>query len=579
MQKRWRMLESVTPALSAVEGFPHLHPVAVHLLANRGITDSVDAEAFLNPDWETGIHDPFLFSRMRDAVERTFQAIEIGERIAVHGDYDADGVTGSAVVILALREAMVRSGRDPNLVEWYIPHRNKEGYSLNHGTVEHLKSHGVTLIITVDCGIASVEEIAGARKNGMDVIVLDHHAFEATLPDAILIHPRLPGEAYPFGYLAAVGVAWKFAVAVTVEARRRGIAVPEGWEKWLLDLVSIATVTDMVPLTGENRVLLTYGLKVLNKSRREGLKRLVQAAGKEFGSLDSETIGFVLGPRINAAGRMDHASLALRLMLAESVEEADGLAAELEVLNRSRQTATDRMFREAEAMLADQDGNRIIVVWHPEWPPSLVGLVAGKLMDRTGKPCVAIGKNADMWIGSGRSSAAYDITAALQRVGDGLLTRSGGHAQACGLSIAQDDYVASFASRLRTDAAEHLTDEDVVPMIDVDTEIALDDVDWRLVETLKAFEPFGIGNPRPHFRSNGLEVAESSLVGQAGNHIRCTLRSSTGHTRRFIGFKKGDRIGDLAVGTRVDVVYHVGVNAWNGRTDIQCSLVDFRPTA
>ena len=578
MQKRWRMVESVAPALSAVEGFPQFHPVAVRLLANRGITDATDAEAFLNPDWETGIHDPFLFSRMREAVGRAFEAIEIGERIAVHGDYDADGVTGTAVTVGILRDVASRSGRDPRLVEWYIPHRNTEGYGLNRDTVAKLKERGVTLIVTVDCGIASMEEIALARKEGMDVIVLDHHAFGEALPDAILVHPRLPGETYPFGHLAAVGVAWKFACAFAAEARARGIDIPIGTEKWMLDLVSIATVTDMVTLTGENRVLLTYGLVVLNKTRRDGLRRLVLNAGKSFGSLDSESIGYSLGPRINAAGRMEHASLALRLVLAETAEDAEALASELEVLNRSRQAATERMLREAEQMLADQEADRIVAVWHPDWAPSLVGLVAGKLMDRTGKPCVAIGRNGDAWIGSGRSPSAYDITAALRRCGDGILTRVGGHSQACGFSAVDDDGIRQLAERLRVDAGERLTDEDVIPAIDVDAELALDDVDWRLVETLKRFEPFGVGNPRPLFLSKNLEVAESGLVGQSGNHVRCTLRSPTGRTQRFIGFKFGMRLDDIAVGNRVDVVYDVGVNEWNGRTDIQCSIVDFRPS-
>lgn len=574
MKKRWRTLEPETTL--SPDGFPYLHPVAARLLANRGITSAFDAEAFLNPDWETGVHDPFLFSRMRKAVDRAFEAIEIGERIAVHGDYDADGVAGSAIAIRALRDVASASGRDPRLIEWYIPHRNTEGYGLHRDTVGLLANRGVTLTVTVDCGVASVAEIAEARRRGMDVIVLDHHSFDENLPDALLIHPRLPGESYPFGHLAAAGVAWKFASALMVQARERGIGIPAGWEKWMLDLVSIATVTDMVPLLGENRVLLKYGLIVLNKTRREGLKRLVLAAGKQFGSLDSEAIGYALGPRINAAGRMDHASIALKLLLAESVGDADALASELEALNRARQNATERMLREADGMLEEQAAHRLIAAWHPEWPPSLVGLVAGKLMDRTGKPCVVIGKSGDSWIGSGRSPSGYDVTDAVRRCGDGILTRVGGHAQACGFSVADDDGVPQLAERLRADAADRLTDEDVIPAIDIEAELELEDVDWRLIETLKLFEPFGAGNPRPLFVSKGLEVAESGVVGSQGNHVRCVLRSPGGRTQRFIAFKQGDRIGDLAVGNRADVVYDVGVNAWNGRTDIQCSIADFR---
>ncbi|MFH1078003.1 MAG: single-stranded-DNA-specific exonuclease RecJ [Patescibacteria group bacterium] len=574
MQKRWRVLESVS-AMSP-EAFPQLHPIAVRLFANRGITDPLEAEAFLHPDWETGTHDPFLFSRMREAVGRVLEAIAIGERIAVHGDYDADGVTGTAVVLSALREVAMRSGKDPDLVEWYIPHRNDEGYGLHHENVHQLKGHGVMLLLTVDCGIASVDEIAAARAHGIDVVVLDHHAFGDILPDAILVHPRLPGETYPFGDLAAVGVAWKFAAALVVAAREQGIAVPDGWEKWMLDLVSIATVTDMVPVLGENRVLLKYGLLVLNKTRREGLKRLVLAAGRSFGSLDAETVGFVLGPRINAAGRMDHASLALRLMLAEGEEEAAGLAGELEALNRARQQATDRMMREAEGLLVDIEKHRAVAVWHPEWPPSLVGLVAGKIMDRTGKPCIAIGRNAGMWIGSGRSPGTFDITSCVRKVGEGILSRFGGHTQACGFSLEKDEDVPTFADRFRAEADATLTDEDVIPVLDTEALLTLEDIDWKLVETLQAFEPFGIGNLKPHFATHDVLVEESALVGQAGNHLRCVLRSPGGAVQKFIGFKMGSRLPDLAVGKRVDVVYDVGVNVWNGRTEIQCSLVDCR---
>jgi single-stranded-DNA-specific exonuclease len=297
-------------------------------LANRGITDALEAEAFLNPDFETGIHDPFKFARMKDAVARVFAAIESKERITVHGDYDADGVTGSTVVISVLRELERKMDptREASLIDYYIPHRDKEGYGLRMATVDILKERGTSLIITVDCGIACVDEVALAKTYGIETIVLDHHEFGEKLPDGFLIHPRLPGESYPFEFLAAVGVSWKFSCAVIAEARSRGLDFPPGWEKWLLDLVSIATVTDMVPLVGENRVLLTYGLKVLNKTRRRGLLRLVEAArGK--GELTSESIGFGIGPRINAAGRMEHAEIALKLMLAEEEEDAKSSSA------------------------------------------------------------------------------------------------------------------------------------------------------------------------------------------------------------------------------------------------------------
>ena len=563
MRKRWRV--------KTKESQGSLTDV---LLANRGIKIEEEKAAFLSPDFETGIHDPFLFRQMPQAVARIFLAIENGEKITVHGDYDADGVTGSAVLITTLRELDSRLRGNDN-IDSYIPHRDKEGYGMNPASVAHLKERGTNLIITVDCGIANVEEVALAKSLGMDTIVVDHHQFGDELPDAILIHPKLPGETYPFPHLAAVGVAWKLACALCVTAREKGIAIPEGFEKWLLDLVSIATVTDMVPIVGENRVLETYGLKVMNKTRRPGLKALINVAGAELGAIDTETIGFVIGPRINAAGRMDHASLALNLLLAENDEEATILARQIEDCNRERQQATRKMMEEAEKQIVARE-SRLIALWSDQWSPALAGLVAGKFLDKTGKPTIAIGKHGDRWIGSGRSVAAYDITQAVKISGEGLLTHSGGHVQACGFSFSNDAHLPLFVTRLQQHAAESLNEEECVPILEIDAEIALDDVTWRLVETLHLFEPYGEGNKKPLFVTRGLTVVTFDLVGQQKNHIRCRLRSPGGRTEQFIGFKLGDRASEIGIGKSIDVAYDVGINEWNGRTEIQCKLVDFQ---
>ncbi|MBU0540187.1 single-stranded-DNA-specific exonuclease RecJ [Patescibacteria group bacterium] len=591
MKKRWRVFipeKKIDQSL-----FPELHEVANVLLAKRGITQPEEAKAFLRPDWESGIHDPFLFSGMCAAVSRVFAALEAGERITVHGDYDADGVAGSTVVIMALREiekkcsvlstqysVVTGTGNcglstENSFIDSYIPHRDKEGYGLSEATVELLKERGTQLLIMVDCGIANVKEVAAARASGMDVVILDHHRFGEELPDGHCIHPGLPDEKYPFKYLAAVGVSWKFACALLHAAREHGISIPVGWEKWLLDLVAIATVTDMVPLLGENRVLLKYGLIVLNKTRRAGLRHLARVAGCEIEKADSTSIGFALGPRINAAGRMEHAELALRLLLAESDEEAAMLAGTVDEHNRARQKSVEKMMMDAQVFLAESEGCNVLVLWKETWKPALVGLVAGKMLERTGKPCVAFGKHGETWVGSGRSSDSYNITEAMQRAGEGILTRIGGHAQACGFSFLRDDAVEELAERLRRDAQERLQPDDLLPTLDIDAEIALDDVDWRLVETVRAFEPFGVGNQRPLFLTKNLEVVERSLVGSASKHIRCALRSPSGKVQRFIAFNFGDRLEEMSLGSRISVVYDVGVNEWNGRKEIQCKLADF----
>ncbi len=581
MAKRWVMrgtdaapedIETLTSALD-------VHQVTARLLASRGLR-AEDARSFLHPSWKEGVHDPFLFSQMRAAVARIFDGLARGERITVHGDYDADGVTGSTVLITTLREieTCMHGSAGRSNVDWYIPHRDKEGYGLNPASVEVLALRGTKLIITVDCGIANVEETAKARALGMDVIVVDHHQFGETLPDGILIHPKLPGETYPFPHLAAVGVAWKTACALLDEARSRGLGVPEGWEKWLLDLVSIATVTDMVPMVGENRVLETYGLMVLNKTRRPGIRALIEASGYEMGSLDTESVGFGLGPRINAAGRMDHASLALELLLAQSDDEADMVCAKIEQCNKDRQKAVARMMIEAEEQFAAHPDAPVIAFASESWPPALVGLVAGKFLDRTGKPIIAIGKHGHRWVGSGRSFAWYDITAGMKRAGEGLLSHCGGHVQACGFSFSDGTRLRELIERLWADAAGLVDPAVAVPTLQIDAEVGLEHLEWGLVNDLERLQPFGEQNRKPIFASFGLQHVASQAMGQTQRHARWSLRSPAGRLMKFVGFNMADRLPDLAQASLVDAAFELGVNEWNGRKEIQCKLVDIRPS-
>lgn len=541
---------------------------------------SEEADRFIAPDWDRDVHNPFQFRQVVPAIERIFRAMEAGERMTIHGDYDADGVTGSALLISTLVEIerhMRNAG--PSLIDYYIPHRDKEGYGLRRETVSLLAERGTRLIITVDCGIACVDEIAFAKTQGMDTIVVDHHAFGTMLPDGFLIHPGLPEETYPFTSLAAVGVAFKFACALLSTARDRAIPIVHGWEKWLLDLVAIATVTDMVPLIGENRVLQTYGLRVLNKTRRIGLRALMESSGLVPGSLDTVSVGFTLGPRINAAGRMDHASLALRLLLSESEDDARQLARELEGRNRERQEVMRRMMTDAERMLHERYGQEfppLLYLFHPDWSPALVGLVAGRFLDRYGRPSVIVGRHGDTWIGSGRSTDTYNITDAVRTAGEGILTRSGGHKQACGFSLVEDGQLGIFGQRLMAHAGEKMTAADREPRLTIDAEIGLDTVDWEFIQNMKRLEPFGEGNQRPLFLTRGCRIAAADTVGAANNHLRLVLIGGGGRRIKAIGFRLGERLPDVPIGGTMDFVYHVDVNEWNGRKEIQCKIVDLR---
>lgn len=580
MPARWSLAPECPADFSVALG---VSPIVGQLLWNRGLKTKEEAEAFFEPSWEKDLHDPAQFRHLPKALKLIFEALEQNKQITVHGDYDADGVTGSTVLINTLRELErhVRPGQS-TVIDFYIPHREREGYGLHKSTVPKLKEHGTQLVITVDCGIACVEEIAAATAEAMDTIVVDHHQFGEVLPEACLIHPGLPEETYPFKKLAAVGVSFKFATALLEEGRRRGYPIASGWEKWLLDLVAIATITDVVPLVGENRLLEQYGLKVLNKTRRPGLLALIEQAGLELGKLDSESIGFAIGPRINAAGRMEHAGLALELMLAQTTEEAQRLALELERCNKARQDATKVMMKEAEEQLEDRYGTnvasypKLLTFWRDDWSPSLVGLVAGRFMERFSRPIVAVGHFEGNWIGSGRSLPIYDVTTAVKTAGEGILTRSGGHIQACGFALTDASRLSEFADKLAVHAGERLTEEQLVPELAIEAEIPLSLLDWDLVNTVGKFAPFGEGNRRPMFVSKRCFVSASAAIGKTGSHWRLQLSDGRGKRVGCIGFKMGERAEAVPYGSFVDVVYHLDVNEWQGRKEIQLKLLDVR---
>jgi single-stranded-DNA-specific exonuclease len=567
MEKRWSVAKPCPSDFAATLG---VVPMVAQLLWNRGIKTKTEAESFLRPSFEDHVHDAGQFRHMPAAIERVFKALKDQELITVHGDYDADGVTGSTLIINTLK---FLKGN----VDFYIPHRDKEGYGLHRETVPKLKGRGTGLIITVDCGIACVDEIALAKVDGMDTIVIDHHTFGEVVPDGHLIHPGLPEETYPFKGLAAVGVSYKFACELLKQARDRGFVVPDGWEKWLLDLVAIATVTDMVPLVGENRVIETYGLKVLNKTRRPGFLALFEQAGIEPGSITSETVGFALGPRINAAGRMDHASVALRLLLSESIDEARLIAKELEGLNKQRQDATKKMMAEAEKQLAEQgEQGNIVVLWKENWSPSLVGLVAGRFADKFAKPVIGIGFHEKHWIGSGRSIPSYNITEAVKAAGEGILTRSGGHAQACGFALEDTSMIPTFRDRL-IEHASSMPKNEMIPLLNIDADIPLSALNMEAAETVASLEPFGMGNPQPVFVSRKCRVLSSGTMGSTNAHLRFQLLDDTGRVVKAVAFKMGERANEAPMGTSIDVVYNMSVNEWNGKRSAEAHVIDFRP--
>ncbi len=572
MDKTWVVAQPIDDACRAE--FPELHPVVLQILWNRGLRTQEEMDVFLGPDWGRDAISPFQFSHMQQAIDRVFLALERGEVITLHGDYDADGVCGSTTLMSTLREIIrlspTFSSISPPTV--FLPHREKDGYGLSVKTVEHLHEHELTkLIITVDCGISNGPAIARAKELGIDTIVCDHHQMPEVLPEgAILLHPLVPGETYPNKKLCGTGVAFKLACGLIIEAQKRGMPFPDGYEKWLLDLVAIATVTDVMPLLGENRTLEKFGLKVLNKTRRLGLKALLKNAGLEDKPLDTWSIGFQIGPRINAAGRMNHANAAYNLLMCEDPEEAEQLAIALNQSNVDRQQASDAAFREVKTQIGEA-GNRKMLFAVGPWSVGLAGLVAGKVMNEYGLPTFVICAQEDgHFAGSGRSLHGFDVTAAMKNCAD-LLTKFGGHPQACGMSCVGEANLEAFRANMSAQAEVYFATHDATPTIQVDAELSPKGIDWTLIDAMDLLEPYGEAHPRPLFVSYGLTVGACDTVGAEAQHLRLTAGG-----KKFIGFRFGEWVSKLAVGDKLDVVYEVGINEWNGRKEIQLRIVDLK---
>jgi len=569
MNHQWKIKPKVPGAV--LEKFPEMDPILLQLLYARGMSEQPLIDAFLEPDYSRDVHDPFLFIDMQTAVERIARALAEKERIVVYGDYDADGVCASAVLVETFRAL---GGN----VEVYIPFRETEGYGLNMAAVDEIHGNGTKLIVTADCGTTNAPEVAYAHGLGVDVIITDHHDEPAEMPTPVaFVNPELARESYPEKHLCGAGVAYKVACALlshTAYGATLGMKpLLVGWEKWLLDLVAIATVTDMVPMLGENRVLTSFGLSVLKKGRRIGLRELFTGMRSALEDTDEEVIGFQIGPRLNAAGRLDHASTAFKLLTTTDRDEASRFAAELSQKNTERQRITESIVKEAMQQIGDAPSGALLYAVGARWPAGVVGLVAGKLAERFNRPALVLTKAHGQYVGSGRSIEAFDITAALKEVAD-LLDRFGGHPQACGLSLKNDVDPHELGVRLERIARRRLENRDVTPTIEIDAEVVLDDVNWKLVEDVQRLAPFGMDAERPRFLARGMRVVAVDTVGKDGNHLRLHVRHATSEVRKTIGFRFGAWVERLKRGDSVDCVFEVGVNEWNSNREIELKLLD-----
>jgi len=568
LEKIWQVQPAVKSEDSAK--FPEINPIVLQLLFNRGINTQEKIDQFLNPDYGENLHDPFLFSEIEKAVKRILEGIEKKEKIVVYGDYDADGVT-SAAIMVELIEAL---GNKPKV---YIPFRETEGYGLNKEAAETLIKEGTQLLITVDCGISNSEEVDLLQKGGVDVIITDHHHEPLKVPQAFaILNPNLEKEKYPFKQLTGCGVAYKVAQAILAKHKDYKVnQLEDGFEKWLLDLVAIGTIADLQPLLGENRVLVKYGLVVLQKTKRLGLLKLIEAMSKNLTQIDERIVGWQIAPRLNAAGRLNHASSAYQLLITDEPEEAERLAQELNQTNQERQQITEKINLEAKEILGQVKDQKILIVVGEGWPTGVVGLVAGRLTDEFNLPSLVISKYNGEIIGSGRSIAEFDIIEAVEKC-DQYLSRYGGHPRACGFTIKNDEGLEKFKDRMTELAAEELNKKDITPVIEVDAEVKLEEVNWELFDDLERFEPFGEANSKPKFLAKDLTVTEAQTVGREGKHMRLMVKHDTEIIRKTIGFCFGDWCAKLKAEDKIDLVFEVDVNEWNGNRELQLKIIDLK---
>lgn len=566
--KRWLIPPIITlEADSALKAFP---PALRQILFNRGYATDAEARAFLKaePDFDT---DPFQMTGMDAAVERIRYALEQGEPIAIYGDYDVDGVTSTALLV----DALSAFGADPSTgpgqrVRVYIPNRFNEGYGLNNEALSQLKDEGVRLVITVDCGIRSQDEALHAQAIGLDLIITDHHhPTEGPLPPAIaIINPKQPGDGYPDKDLAGVGIAYKLAEALALRLEPSDFRLEN-----LLDLVALGTVADLAPLVGENRTLVRRGLRQMRETTRQGLFSLAGVADLTLAKVNASDIGFRLGPRLNAAGRLDEALAAYNLLTTTDVSQAGQLAQRLDAQNRERQRITRAMQAQAETLvLADGSDDFLLFAAHEDFNPGVVGLAASRLTETYYRPAIAAHIDTDTTRGSCRSIPEFHITDALDQCAD-ILVRHGGHAAAAGFTV-ENDKRDELVSRLKAIAKEQLSGQDLRPTLTADAEIPLTEVRPDLLNALKYLEPTGYGNPDAIFVSREVKVRRARTVGADAKHLKLFLEDEQGMSHDAIGFRLGHLQPELP--ERVDIMFSYEINEYKGRVNYQLNLKDVK---
>ncbi|MDQ3007443.1 MAG: single-stranded-DNA-specific exonuclease RecJ [Chloroflexota bacterium] len=559
--KRWAIASPITP--QAEESLIKFPPILKQILFNRGLGSYEEAKLFLEAK-PVSNHDPFQLIGMQATVERIQYALEHQEPIAIYGDYDVDGVTATALLVQALE------GLGAN-VRGYIPNRFDEGYGLNKDALDALQADGVKLVISVDCGIRSPDEALHAQKIGLDLIISDHHHPDGlNLPPAFaVINPKQHGDPYPDKDLAGVGIAYKIAEAlITSRYQASGFQLSD-----LLDLVALGTVADLAPLVGENRSLVRKGLKQIRATKRQGLYSLAGVAQMKIDKTTAGQIGFMLGPRLNASGRLESALASLELLTTPDVMRAGQLALQLDGQNRQRQIITKTMQQQADEIAMSEDPNAFLLfAAHEDFNPGVVGLAASRLTELYYRPAIVAAKGADETRGSCRSIPEFHITDALDLCKD-LLVRHGGHAAAAGFTV-KNENLPELVTRLKSIAEDQLSGRDLRQTLSADMVVPLSQLNFDVLNYLAYLEPTGYGNPDAIFVSRNVKVKAARTVGAENRHLKLSLEDERGATVDSIGFRMGHLQPTLP--PRVDVMYHFEVNEYNGRKSLQLNLKDVK---
>ncbi len=581
----WQIKEKAP--IEFLEKFPEYPPLLLQLLWNRNLKEKKQIDDFLNPDYSQ-LHDPMLLPNIERAIERIKKALENKEKIIIWGDYDCDGICASTILYTVLKDL----GVDERNIDVYIPDRNREGYGLNIPQLNEVIKNQASLIITVDCGITDFEEIEYANKFGVDIIVIDHHVFpEKRIAAYSIINPKDPASKYPLPNIAATAVVFKMITALLNSYDKNFLEkrnIKEGYEKWFLDLVCIATLADGMPLYDENRIFVKYGLFVISKTKRIGLKTLMKKCGlipeiDEFNlvtSLNEWDLNFILIPRLNAMGRMEHASTSFELLNCISEEEALHLVDRLEFKNRERQNVANIVFETVENLISKMPKiPAVIFEGNKNWLPGILGFVCGKICEKYYRPVFLYSISNGVVIGSCRSIPEFNLAEALDKLRD-LLIEGGGHPFAAGFKIKTEN-IEKFKTEILKYAENQLKEEDLTPKIEAEMEILPDEINFEIYDAIKSLAPFGKDNPKPIFILNNVEIADYRKVGNGENHLKMKLKFIDKETNiikffNAIGFGLSFWTDQLKIGDKINILFSLEENKWNGNRELELKIIDLK---